>query len=99
MWVYSTLAHTDFHMTVTWRTSADASISTSTGAAVSLAAGTWTYIEQELTAPATASKADFFIQQGGTPAARSEGHTSELQSLMRISYAVFCLKKKKQTNK
>src|SRR3546814_5272541 len=35
--------------------------------------------------------------------ARSEEHTSELQSLMRISYAVFCLKKKKtkrkQTNK
>src|SRR3546814_9377944 len=31
----------------------------------------------------------------GTPALRSEEHTSELQSLMRISYAVFCLKKKK----
>src|SRR3546814_6701910 len=30
--------------------------------------------------------------------ARSEEHTSELQSLMRISYAVFCLKKKKITN-
>src|SRR3546814_10539512 len=30
------------------------------------------------------------------PAARSEEHTSELQSLMRISYAVFCLKKKKK---
>src|SRR3546814_3068116 len=30
-------------------------------------------------------------------AARSEEHTSELQSLMRISYAVFCLKKKKTT--
>src|SRR3546814_2291892 len=30
--------------------------------------------------------------------ARSEEHTSELQSLMRISYAVFCLKKKKQPN-
>src|SRR3546814_2485507 len=29
---------------------------------------------------------------------RSEEHTSELQSLMRISYAVFCLKKKKQNN-
>src|SRR3546814_7434815 len=28
---------------------------------------------------------------------RSEEHTSELQSLMRISYAVFCLKKKKKT--
>src|SRR3546814_4973187 len=31
--------------------------------------------------------------------ARSEEHTSELQSLMRISYAVFCLKKKKTTKK
>src|SRR3546814_2835070 len=30
--------------------------------------------------------------------ARSEEHTSELQSLMRISYAVFCLKKKKNTS-
>src|SRR3546814_1031703 len=30
---------------------------------------------------------------------RSEEHTSELQSLMRISYAVFCLKKKKQKRK
>src|SRR3546814_3718256 len=30
---------------------------------------------------------------------RSEEHTSELQSLMRISYAVFCLKKKKNHNK
>src|SRR3546814_7227799 len=34
---------------------------------------------------------------GGMPTTRSEEHTSELQSLMRISYAVFCLKKKKQT--
>src|SRR3546814_5975054 len=31
-------------------------------------------------------------------AARSEEHTSELQSLMRISYAVFCLKKKKHVD-
>src|SRR3546814_3212592 len=30
---------------------------------------------------------------------RSEEHTSELQSLMRISYAVFCLKKKRNSNK
>src|SRR3546814_1475977 len=33
--------------------------------------------------------------EDGRAAARSEEHTSELQSLMRISYAVFCLKKKK----
>src|SRR3546814_2021915 len=32
---------------------------------------------------------------GGPPVVRSEEHTSELQSLMRISYAVFCLNKKK----
>src|SRR3546814_4186523 len=32
----------------------------------------------------------------GALVGRSEEHTSELQSLMRISYAVFCLKKKKQ---
>src|SRR3546814_6542089 len=33
------------------------------------------------------------------PGYRSEEHTSELQSLMRISYAVFCLKKKKKDTK
>src|SRR3546814_5771465 len=35
---------------------------------------------------------------GGEQQMRSEEHTSELQSLMRISYAVFCLKKKKTQN-
>src|SRR3546814_8334955 len=35
--------------------------------------------------------------QGFEEGVRSEEHTSELQSLMRISYAVFCLKKKKPT--
>src|SRR3546814_3872723 len=34
----------------------------------------------------------------GDDLCRSEEHTSELQSLMRISYAVFCLTKKKQTS-
>src|SRR3546814_1665397 len=35
------------------------------------------------------------FEAGAEAAMRSEEHTSELQSLMRISYAVFCLKKKK----
>src|SRR3546814_4650806 len=44
-----------------------------------------------------------FLEHGDRIAAecaaeRSEEHTSELQSLMRISYAVFCLKKKKHNN-
>src|SRR3546814_6780150 len=43
------------------------------------------------------SGADMIAASGSPPAStnRSEEHTSELQSLMRISYAVFCLKKKK----
>src|SRR3546814_1853451 len=36
------------------------------------------------------------VSRGGGHSRRSEEHTSELQSLMRISYAVFCLKKKIQ---
>src|SRR3546814_7277303 len=39
--------------------------------------------------------ADQFLGLGHLGAMRSEAHTSELQSLMRNSYAVFCLKKKK----
>src|SRR3546814_1209689 len=37
-------------------------------------------------------------RHGHRAGVRSEEHTSELQSLMRISYAVFCLQKKKQTH-
>src|SRR3546814_8156643 len=36
-----------------------------------------------------------YLRKNATDPKRSEEHTSELQSLMRISYAVFCLKKKK----
>src|SRR3546814_5502783 len=39
------------------------------------------------------------LPMGAALGGRSEEHTSELQSLMRISYAVFCLKKKTQTTK
>src|SRR3546814_9750318 len=46
--------------------------------------------ESEVSARARGAQAVIFL--------RSEEHTSELQSLMRISYAVFCLKKKKQKN-
>src|SRR3546814_2913997 len=40
-----------------------------------------------------------FHLNGAITALRSEEHTSELQSLMRISYAVFCLKKKNRNQK
>src|SRR3546814_2369471 len=45
-----------------------------------------------LVRPAAGFSGNFLIDDE-----RSEEHTSELQSLMRISYAVFCLKKKKNT--
>src|SRR3546814_5850985 len=60
-------------------------------------------------AAATGAEADIYAvagvlddEMGWTrfrPDLRSEEHTSELQSLMRISYAVFCLKKKNKTIK
>src|SRR3546814_3867728 len=52
-------------------------------------------IAEQRTAELRQMHADLVGAPGARPA-RSEEHTSELQSLMRISYAVFCLKKKKQ---
>src|SRR3546814_4525889 len=57
---------------------------------------TWIFHSGTVMAPAA-----FHLRNRTFPGAkptpgRSEEHTSELQSLMRISYAVFCLKKKKQ---
>src|SRR3546814_2386400 len=52
----------------------------------------------ELDVLEAAEKRDLAVErlgQGATIPQRSEEHTSELQSLMRTSYAVFCLKKKK----
>src|SRR3546814_7894845 len=47
-------------------------------------------------ATAIAAKSPLTLKIGKEAFYRSEEHTSELQSLMRISYAVFCLKKKKK---
>src|SRR3546814_4655553 len=49
---------------------------------------------QEKTFAAGKIPGGFFKREGRPSEKRSEEHTSELQSLMRISYAVFCLKKK-----
>src|SRR3546814_8125361 len=57
----------------------------------------FTSIKVENTEPNRQTYRDMLFTTQGFE--RSEEHTSELQSLMRISYAVFCLKKKKQTNK
>src|SRR3546814_9704727 len=48
--------------------------------------------------PADIASGQIGLQRPRRVGIRSEEHTSELQSLMRISYAVFCLKKKKKNN-
>src|SRR3546814_3536586 len=54
-------------------------------------------VKQEVAAaPTPQSAADALAAAAVAMQARSEEHTSELQSLMRISYAVFCLKKKQK---
>src|SRR3546814_6352999 len=50
---------------------------------------------REAYAPDCAAQGKRWQDSGGAAPNRSEEHTSELQSLMRISYAVFCLKKNK----
>src|SRR3546814_2431362 len=48
--------------------------------------------------PSRESAARSAVSRSILPSLRSEEHTSELQSLMRISYAVFCLNKKNQND-
>src|SRR3546814_4899601 len=62
------------------------------------------YVEKALQGQADGLMLPFAVREAGSGEIvgstryRSEEHTSELQSLMRISYAVFCLKKKKNNN-
>src|SRR3546814_2303467 len=55
-----------------------------------------TRIREDTLGPDQLTERNIFFCPACQP--RSEEHTSELQSLMRISYAVFCLKKKKKTD-
>src|SRR3546814_7952311 len=52
----------------------------------------------EIYGPESSGKTTLTLSVIAQAQKRSEEHTSELQSLMRISYAVFCLKKKKKIN-
>jgi hypothetical protein len=67
-WVYGVLAHTDVRTAIDWYDSSDVFLSSSLGSASSIAAGAWTYLEQTLTAPTSASRAATRFRFGSTPA-------------------------------
>jgi len=68
MWVFSVDGWSDLRPAVDWYTSADAFISSGLGSATVVSSSVWTYIEQTLTAPSTASRAAMRARHGGTPA-------------------------------
>src|SRR3546814_2300955 len=83
---------------------------TSRSRSVSLSRRTWAWVDRRSGDSLRTCRIRVAVTEGesiGSPAAtlriaatiRSEEHTSELQSLMRISYAVFCLKKKNKDNR
>src|SRR3546814_5762142 len=67
--------------------------------AIIAANGTMTATDRQNISTELAQIIEQVLALANTRDSRSEEHTSELQSLMRISYAVFCLKKKKQTER
>lgn len=69
MWVYSPGGWSDLRPAVNWNDSAGTFLSSSFGSGSSVAAGTWTYLEQTFTAPASASRAVVRAHHAGTPAA------------------------------
>ncbi|MBC2903532.1 hypothetical protein [Streptomyces cupreus] len=69
MWVYSPGGWSDLRSAVNWHDSAGTFLSSSFGSGSVVPAGTWTYLEQTVTAPASASRAVVRAHHAGTPAA------------------------------
>src|SRR3546814_4437000 len=94
----STRTDTLFPYTTLFRSQSRSQPQSSTSSSYS---GSSTSTTSTASSTATASLSSIIILKSTTSQSsllvtRSEEHTSELQSLMRISYAVFCLKKKQQ---
>src|SRR3546814_6860450 len=87
----STRTDTLFPYTTLFRSPNDIN-GTSTLRSMSNTSGFWNFVSSRL----ADARIGMIAEPEGIFTPRSEEHTSELQSLMRISYAVFCLKKKKK---
>src|SRR3546814_1804974 len=88
----STRTHTLFPHTPLFRSNADTNTTTPLHTHT-------TYTQHNQTTHTFFHRVNFDFLANFSANLRSEEHTSELQSLMRISYAIFCLKKKKHTEK
>src|SRR3546814_5949414 len=88
---YTTL----FRSATDWTTASATRISTSPVGRLGFTASGARATTLPVTVTTLSLRSDSITSKAG-PSTRSEEHTSELQSLMRISYAVFCLKKKKK---
>lgn len=90
LWAYSAGGWSDLRAAVDWHTSADAYISTSgLVGTFAVPAGQWTYLEQTLTAPATASRAAVRARHGGTPTPANVWHVWAVRITRVSSSTVF----------
>lgn len=70
MWVYSPNGYSDIRPIINWHNAAGTYLSTTAGpSAMAVPAGTWTFLQQTLTAPASASMASVLANERGTPTA------------------------------
>lgn len=67
-WVYSPTGYSDVALSVLWKDSAGAAVSTAVSVSTSIAAGVWTHISQVFQAPATSARARMRVVVGTTPA-------------------------------
>lgn len=68
-WVFSANGWSDMQVCVDWYNAAGSLISAATGTGQAVASSVWSYLEQDFTAPALASRAVVRVRHGGTPAA------------------------------
>ena len=74
-WVFSPAGWADMRPSVYWYTDAGTFISTASTAQVNVPAGTWTYLEETVTAPSTAGRARVRVRHGGTPSSSDVYYT------------------------
>jgi hypothetical protein len=84
-WVRSPTGWADVRVAIDWYTAADVFISSGLPSATDLAVNTWTFLEADLVAPATAARAELRVRLGSTPAATDFLHFDEAKLTTPVS--------------